>query len=312
MLWKLHQYNWFCVYLLFLFSTSSSKRRASLGHRIAWKIGILDSHTVLLLWGTVGVAEKAEAESIQVWGSGAEPAETWQKTQGFIQCWLAEVCWAGEGKILGQVASGATGLCYTVCLLCNHGSTTACAVLLAGQPFLLLLGNESSDLITFHEDRLAGRRTALFLHNTALRKSKKDKEVVTVKWASVATCGSFPMKHNSCCLQILALGGCPESSTWPHVAEPWCQPAEIFQNLAWHQPLLAVQDRDYACVYGNSVSMWEDCRADGFTVLCGYSDHRFTWKVCRSKQEVGLEQMHWKHGLKIITWATIADQTGKK
>lgn len=158
MLWKLHQYNWFCVYLLFLFSTSSGKRRASLGHRIAWKIGILNSHTVLLLWGTVCVAEKAEAECSQVWGSGAEPAETWQKTRGFIQCWLAEVCWAGAVKILGQVAAGATGLCYTVCLLCNHGSTTACAVLLAGQPFLLLLGNEISNFITFHEDRLTGTR----------------------------------------------------------------------------------------------------------------------------------------------------------
>lgn len=173
MLWKLYQYSRCWVYLLFLFSSSPSKWRASLGHRIAWKIGILNSHTVLLLWGTAHVAEKAEAEWVRsVWGSGAEPAETWQKTKGFSvdsqKCAGLERRRSSARWLLGPQAC-----VNTECLLCNHASTTACAVLLVGQLFLLLLSSRSSYFITFYEDRLAGRRTALLLHNTALRKSKK-------------------------------------------------------------------------------------------------------------------------------------------
>lgn len=92
----------------------------------------------------------------------------------------------------------------------------------------------------------------------------------------------------------------------------------------WHSFVLVCENLSKACMasilhlawhfsagvmpvpLNSSVSEQEDCGADvpEVTVLYGYSGCCFTWLACRPNQELWLEQVHRKQGLKIICVAS--------
>lgn len=105
-----------------------------------------------------------------------------------------------------------------------------------------------AQFITLCRHRLVGRRTVLFLHNISLRKNRKDKEVVIVKWASVAMyMVHFPWNTTAAVCRFWS-SGAARSSQLDHVAWPSCQQVEFFLKLTWH-PFLAWQFRSlHSCM----------------------------------------------------------------
>lgn len=222
---------------VFSFFIFIGKWKVCLGHRIAWKIGILDSSVALLLCvgPPIWLRKPAVRERGQVWQSVAEPTETWQKRKASVLTCGSVLLWRGEDPRSGDWQD--ISLCYGA--WSNHASTPKFAVLLEVQLFFYWMVRRAR-FITFYRHRLVGSRTILFLHNINLRKNRKDKEVVIVKWASVTMyMVHFPWNTTAAVCRFWSSGDA-WSSQLDHVAWPLCQQVEFFLKLASY-PFLAWQ-----------------------------------------------------------------------
>lgn len=192
----------------------------------------------------------AARECGQVWHSVAEPAEAWQKTKGFsVDLWKRAAL--ERWRSLVRLLMGHKPMSWSI-HCANHASTAKFAVLLELQLFFHW-AMRKAQFITLCRHRLVGRRTVLFLHNISLRKNRKDKEVVIVKWASVAMyMVHFPWNTTAAVCRFWS-SGAARSSQLDHVAWPSCQQVEFFLKLTWH-PFLAWQFRSlHSCMCYQSV-----------------------------------------------------------